>query len=244
MENKEIIFGRNPVLEYLKNLSNSKGVLLLISEKAHGKIIDTIKNAAKSKGVNIELCEKQKLFSFHDSSNHQGVILLLPASNQSENKKIVLKDIAKNNGVLVLLDQLTDPHNIGSIIRTAESLGANGIVIPKSNAPEITGTIAKTSAGATAHIPIMFISNVASFLEEAKKNDFWIIGTTDHGNIELDKVSTIKPAIVVIGSEGTGMRKLTEDKCDYKVRIPLKGKINSLNASVAAGIVLYEILKD
>jgi 23S rRNA (guanosine2251-2'-O)-methyltransferase len=243
LENKEIIFGRNPVHEYLKNLSSPKGVNLFVSEKAHGKIIEIIKQAAKNKGVHIEMCPKEKLSSYHNGSNHQGVILEIPGKQHSLSKESLLKETFAKKGVLVLLDQLTDPHNIGSIIRTAEALGAQGIVLPKANSPEITGTIAKTSSGATAHIPILHISNVASFIEDAKQHDLWVIGTTDHANTDLSKISEIKPAVVIIGSEGGGMRKLTEEKCDYTVKIPLKGKISSLNASVAAGIVLYELLK-
>ncbi len=199
---------------------------------------------AKGKKITIEICTKDTLLKYNSSSNHQGVIIILPGDNTPKAKKDeLLLNVSKEKGVLVILDRLTDPHNIGSIIRSAEALGARGVIMPRANSPRITGTIAKCSAGATAHIPILFISNIAQFLEEAKKYGFWIIGTSEHGNIDLSKIASTKPAIIVIGNEGSGIKKLTEQKCDYTVKIPLKGKIESLNASVAAGIILYEILK-
>ena len=146
-------------------------------------------------------------------------------------------------GVLVLLDQITDPHNVGAIIRTAEALGADAVVLPKAHSPEIGPTVIKASAGATAHIRIITVTNVASFLDRLKGMGYWVVGTAADGNLPLTEASTVKPAVVVIGSEGQGMRRLTEENCDYIVSIPLRGRISSLNASVAAGIVLYEILK-
>ncbi|MCU0822459.1 MAG: 23S rRNA (guanosine(2251)-2'-O)-methyltransferase RlmB, partial [Spirochaetes bacterium] len=144
----------------------------------------------------------------------------------------------------VLLDQLSDPYNIGSIIRSAEALGADAAVMPRSNSPDINETIKKTSAGATAHLKIMSISNVAGFIDSAKEAGFWIIGSDEEGSEELDRMKELKPAVIIIGNEGTGMRRLTREKCDFVFRIPLKGKISSLNASVAAGIMLYIAMKD
>ena len=146
--------------------------------------------------------------------------------------------------MIVLLDQLTDPHNIGSIIRTAEALGADAAVMTKANSPDINATIIKTSAGATAYLKIITISNVAGFLENAKKAGFWIIGSDADGSEDLAQLKEQKPAVIIIGSEGAGMRRLTRENCDFVFRIPLKGRISSLNASVAAGILLYEVMKD
>ncbi|HEY1407273.1 MAG TPA: 23S rRNA (guanosine(2251)-2'-O)-methyltransferase RlmB [Spirochaetota bacterium] len=242
MENQKIIVGRNAVFEYLRSARELSGELL-VSGSAHGKIIDTIIGEAKKRGIRIQHVDKDELSQLHPSSNHQGVILRMSGGVKTMDARGLLELCAEKKGVLVLLDQLTDPHNIGAIIRSAEALGACGVVIPKAHAPDMGATIAKTSAGAIAHIPVVIASNAAQFMEEAKQAELWVIGSDDSGTTPLGKLSTLRPALLVIGSEGTGMRRLTAEKCDYVVKIPLKGKISSLNASVAAGILLYELLK-
>ncbi len=243
MEKKEIIYGRNPVLEYIKQLNDSSGVELLVSKSAHGKIIDIIINESKKKGIAIRSCEKAELARYHASSKHQGVILISPRKRDKTSDNEFIDDVLSKSGVLILLDQLTDPHNLGSIIRTAEALGGDGVVIPKSRSADITGTVVKTSAGATAYLRMLSIPNVASFLDNVKKKGFTIIGTAADGDTDLKNLRELKPAVIVIGSESAGMRRLTREKCDCIVRIPLKGNILSLNASVAAGILLYEALR-
>ena len=141
------------------------------------------------------------------------------------------------------LDRISDPHNVGSIIRSAEALGASGVALSRAHSAEVTPVVVKASAGATAHLPVLTVSNVAQFLERAKARGFWIIGASGEGESSPEDVAEVRPAVLVIGSEGEGMRRLTEHKCDYMVRIPLRGTIASLNASVAAGIILYELLK-
>ncbi|MCP4137938.1 MAG: 23S rRNA (guanosine(2251)-2'-O)-methyltransferase RlmB [bacterium] len=245
MDKEEIIFGRNPVLEYIRNASSNKGLRLHVAQKAHGKIIETITGSARAKKIAVSIEGKDFFSRLGTSSKHQGVALSISGSARTGhaiNEKEMLSKVSEKKGVLVLLDQLTDPHNVGSIIRTAEALGVDGIIIPKSNSTGINATVVKASAGATAYVDILTIANVSIFLERAKEEGFWIIGTSDHGNKELSGLDKYRPAVIIIGSEGKGMRRLTEEKCDAVVRIPLKGKINSLNASVAAGIVLYAVL--
>ena len=248
MENQEIIFGRNPVIEYIKQSSTDSGAVLYVSESAHGKIISTIINYAKGKKIKVEVCSKDNLGTFVKGAKHQGVVLIPSRSSSSkvEDKTDIdtfLKTTANQNGVIVLLDQLTDPHNIGSIIRTAEALGASGIILTKAHSSGITGSVIKTSAGATAYLPVYTIANAAGLIDKAKNEGFWIIGSSDKGEINIERLKELKPSLIIIGSEGTGMRRLTQEKCDYIVSIPLKGKISSLNASVAAGIILFEALK-
>ncbi len=243
MEKKEIIFGRNPVLEYIKKIQDSNEIELFISKNAHGKIIEKIANEAKAKGIRIEYCEKAKLLRYHPSSRHQGVILLTSWEKDNKNDQDFIKQVSENKGVLVVLDQLNDPHNIGSIIRTVEALGGNGVILPKSNSPKISSTITKVSAGATAYLKIITVPNIAGFLDLCKDSGFWIIGTADDGTDSLEKLKELRPSVIIVGSEGKGMRRLTMEKCDHIFRIPLKGRISSLNASVAAGIVLYEALR-
>jgi 23S rRNA (guanosine2251-2'-O)-methyltransferase len=246
VEDKELIFGRNPVLEYLRASGPAPDAELYVAVTAHGKIIDEIVAAAKEKKITVSPMDRDFFTHLGPSSRHQGVALKLqvpsPAADGAGMEGIFARSAARK-GVLVLLDQITDPHNTGSIIRTAEALGCDGVIIPKSHSSGITPAVIKASAGATAHMAIQQISNVASFLDDAKKHGFWIIGTADAGNHELSKIGMVRPAVVIIGSEDSGMRRLTAEKCDYIVRIPLAGKISSLNASVAAGIVLYEIFR-
>ncbi len=242
MEKEKVIFGRNAVLEYLKSARELSGELL-ISDGAHGKIIDIISSEAKRRSIRVRKASKDELQKIHASSNHQGVILLMSGGQKTLSGADLIHECTESNGVIVLLDQLTDPHNIGAIIRTAEALGAKGVVMPKAHAPEMGSTIAKTSAGATAYIPVVIVPNAAQFIDQAKDAGIWVVGSDDSGTTPAEKLPTIRPALLVIGSEGTGMRRLTAEKCDYVVKIPLKGKISSLNASVAAGILLYELLK-
>ena len=210
----------------------------------HGKIMDVIRLEARKRGINVVSASKEDLARLHDSASHQGVILRVKSSDEALDEKMLIHRTVEKKGIIVLLDQLTDPHNIGAIIRTAEALGAQGIVMPRAHAPVASDTIAKTSAGATAHIPMVMVANAARFLEDAKDAGLWVVGSDETGTTGMSELSSIKPALLVIGNEGTGMRRLTGEKCDYIVRIPLKGKVSSLNASVAAGILIYEMLKE
>lgn len=244
MEEKKIITGRNPVIEYLNAADNGNSIELHLSSGAHGKIISDIQNLCRKKNVKV-IIEDKSFFSRNiPSSVHQGVALHVTVPKKQTMHSVILQKIADSKGTVILLDQVTDPHNMGSIIRSAEALGCDAVIIPRDNSAEINETVIKSSAGATAHIDIITITNVSQFLDELKKLKFWIIGTSDHGNIPLEKLGDIHPACIIIGSEGKGMRRLTEEKCDYTVAIPLKGKVSSLNASVAAGIVLYELMKE
>ena len=242
MEDKEIIFGRNPVFEYLKSSVPQEGAEVYIADHAHGKIIDEIRSEAGRKKIPLITRDKNFFRALGPSSRHQGVAIKIPNEGGRGDADLLLKAAARK-GVLVMLDQITDPHNAGAIIRTAEALGCDGVVIPKAHSSGITPTVIKAAAGATAHISIAMVPNAAAFIDRAKEAGFWVIGTTGQGDRVPDGLNTIRPALVIIGSEGAGMRRLTEEKCDYRVRIPLKGKVSSLNASVAAGIVLYEIMK-
>ncbi len=246
MEDKELIFGRNPVLEYLRAAGPEQQSELYVAATAHGKIIDEIVSTAQVKKIQINRMDRDFFARLGPSSRHQGVALKLQvpaAASSAVGMEGLFARSAERKGVLVLLDQITDPHNTGSIIRTAEALGCDGIIIPRAHSSGITPAVIKASAGATAHIEIQEISNVATFLDEAKKWGFWIIGTADAGSHELPKIGMVRPAVVIIGSEDSGMRRLTTEKCDFIVRIPLAGKISSLNASVAAGIILYQIMQ-
>jgi 23S rRNA (guanosine2251-2'-O)-methyltransferase len=245
VEDKELVFGRKPVLEYLRNASDGTGIELSLAQRAHGGIINAIVEEAKARNIPVVLRDKDFFSGLGPSSRHQGVVLKFPpaAGHPEDTAARLVEHAAGSGGVLVLLDRITDPRNAGAIIRTAEALGCSGIILPKSHASGITPAVVKASAGATAHIGIARTGNVSSFLDEAKAAGLWIIGADARGGTELANLGNVRPCIVVIGSEDAGMRHLTAEKCDYLVRIPLAGKISSLNASVAAGIVLYEIMQ-
>lgn len=242
MEKKEVITGRNPVIEYLRGVKDPSGIELHVSDSAHGKIIDEILGICRNRKIKIMRENKGFFADYTSSSVHQGVVLHVPKKKQKVETGSLLQKIADAKGVIVLLDQITDPHNLGSIIRSAEALGCGAVAITKDNSAAINDTVIKTSAGATAYIETITVTNIAQFLDELKTLGFWIAGTSDHGDVLLDKLKDIRPACIIIGSEGKGMRRLTEEKCDYIVSIPLHGKISSLNASVAAGIVIYKII--
>lgn len=244
MEEKGLILGRNPVLEYLHAAKADSRVDVYISITAHGKIIDTIVETARSKRLRVHRKEKSFFAPLGPSSLHQGVAMSLPEAPGTKAGDVsVLATAAEKKGVLVLLDRLEDPHNVGSIIRTAEALGCDGVVLSRSHSAGITPAVVKASAGATAHIPTIQVPNVAAFLDEAKSSGYWVIGTAGEGSTDIGELRGLRPCVVVIGGEHGGMRRLTGEKCDVVVRVPLAGAVSSLNASVAAGIVLYEIMR-
>ncbi len=237
------IYGRNPVLEYLRALKQRNGARLFVAKSAHGKIIQTILSEARRAGIEAELVEKSFFTNRVPSSVHQGVLLNLPHDIDVVSDDAIINAAVQSKGVLVFLDRLSDPHNVGSIIRTAEALGAVGVALATAHASSITSAVVKSSAGATAHIPIVEISSAGSFIGKAKANGLWIIGTSSDAEQVPEDIKDFCPAMLIIGSEGEGVRRSILDKCDRVVRIPLKGKVASLNASVAAGILLYSLLR-
>ncbi len=239
------VLGRNAVMEYLRAMKPGEGpgAGLFISDGAHGKIIQSIINEASRVGLLVERRGKDFFSALGPSSSHQGV-LLRTKEKARKDEGDYLQRAARAKGVIVFLDQLTDPHNVGSIIRSAEALGASGVVMLKSHAAPLTPTVVKSSAGATAHIPVIEETNAARFLDRARDEGFWVLGSAGEGEDMPSTLGEFRPAVLVIGSEGSGMRRSTAEKCDRVVRIPLRGKVGSLNASVAAGILLYELLKE
>ncbi len=243
METKDLIFGRNAVLEYLKAAAPGDRTPVYVSETAHGPIIDRILAEAERKRIKVVRADKSFFKNLGPSSKHQGTAIASPAVKKEGAPDTLLSRVAGIRGVIVLLDQLTDPHNVGSVIRTAEALGASAVVMTKAHSPGITPAVVKSAAGATAHIETHTVSNASEFMKRASAAGFWIIGSSDRGDRGPENMGDLRPAVLVIGSEGSGMRHLTGERCHCTVRIPLKGETSSLNASVAAGILLYELLK-
>lgn len=235
------IFGRNPVLEALKSDRTINKIWLLKGEQKGS--IKEIVALAKEKKIAIQLVERNKLDKMFPHENHQGVAASIAAADYVEWQDIV--DMAKAKGedpLLVILDELEDPHNLGAILRSVDAVGAHGVIIPKRRAVPLTDGVAKASAGAVEHVPVARVGNIVQVIEALKKQGIWVAGASMHGQY-LHKQDLTGPLAIVIGSEGKGLGKLVSESCNYIVSIPMQGKINSLNASVAAGVLLYEVYR-
>jgi 23S rRNA (guanosine2251-2'-O)-methyltransferase len=176
--------------------------------------------------------------------SHQGVIAVSAVREYVEVEDILQR--ARDKGeppLIVVCDELSDPHNLGAVIRTAECAGAHGVIIPKRRSAGLTAVVAKTSAGAVAYVPVARVANLTKTLNDLKEQGIWVFGTAAGGTTSLYEADLKGPAAIVIGSEGTGMSRLVSETCDFNVSIPMKGKINSLNASAAAAILLYEAVR-
>lgn len=239
---EDLIIGRNAVMEVLKSDRTIESLYI-----ANGHMEGSIKaiiNIAREKGLVLKEVDRKKLDSMSEGTNHQGVIAQVTPFKYCEIPDMLnLAKKRKQDPFIVILDEIEDPHNLGSIIRTAELCGAHGIIIPKRRNVGITSTVYKCSVGAIEHMRIAKVTNINSAIDELKKEGLWIYGADIAGDEYSYEVNFGGPCAVVIGSEGRGISKLTLKKCDKLVKIPMIGKINSLNASVAGGIMMYEILK-
>jgi 23S rRNA (guanosine2251-2'-O)-methyltransferase len=235
----DVIVGRHPVLEALKAGASIEKIILLFG--VHGSGIDDVRRLAKQKGVPVVETDKRKFEQLANSTSAQGVIALRAVREYVDLEALL--DTARERNeppFLLVLDEIEDPQNLGALIRTAECAGAHGVVIPKHHAAPVTSAVNKASAGATAYLPVAKVTNIAQTLDELKKNGVWIVGTDSHGDKLYYDIKYDGPLAIVIGSEGKGMRRLVKEKCDFLVRIPLYGKIESLNASVAGALVMFE----
>ena len=246
MSNADIIFGRNAVIEALK--SGRSINRLLVAEGTRDGSIQKIVSIAKDKKVIIESISRERLDKISSKQNHQGVAAFVSPIEYSTLDEILQFAETKNeNPFILLLDELEDPHNFGAILRTADAVGVHGVLIPKRRSVPLNSTVAKTSAGAVEYVKVAQINNVAQTIKQLKENFFTIIGSDIEGIEIYSEKSNFDfkaPIVLVIGSEGKGMRRLTKENCDILLRIPMIGKINSLNASVAAAVLMYEIFRN
>ncbi len=244
---KAYIYGRNAIIEALNSETLPEKIFVMFG--ATGEPIDTIYNLAKKKNVAIVKHDKRKFGELEKKAGisqfkAQGVIALKQLVQFYELEEFVNQAYGiSDSPVLVALDEINDPHNLGAIARSAECSGAAGIIIQSKGASPVTPTALKTSAGALEHLPVCRVPNMAQTLKMLKMEGFKVIGTASGSINQYTDDLYQEPVILVIGSEGTGMHPNVGKVCDYKVKIPLKGKIESLNASVSAGIMLYEILR-
>lgn len=245
MENDEYIDqveGRNAVLELLESERDINKILIANGEK-HGSIYKII-SIAKERKIPTTEVDRSKLNKISQTQNHQGVIAIVPPFNYCEVDEILELANEKNEQPFILiLDGIEDPHNLGSIIRTAETAGVHGIIIPKRRSATVNSTVSKVSAGAVEYMKIARVNNINETIRQLKKQGIWICGTDMETETIYTKQDYRLPIAIVIGSEGFGMSRLVKENCDFLVKIPMKGKINSLNASVSAGIIMYEVVR-
>ena len=241
-ENDGVIEGRNAVIEALRAGVAIDKIFLMKGET--DSALGHIASAAREKGVVVVDADRRKLDGMSRTHSHQGVIALAAVREYATVDDIL--NAAREKGeppLIVVCDELSDPHNLGAVIRTADAAGAHGVIIPKRRSAGLTAVVAKTSAGAVAHVPVARVPNIPSVLRELKKRGIWVFGTAADGGTSLYDADLKGPAAIVIGSEGSGMTRLTAETCDFLVSIPMRGKLNSLNASAAAAILLYEAVR-
>ncbi len=228
-----IVIGKNVAIELL-NKDEKINKIYLYNNFDDNKIINMI----KKRNISVVYKTKNELFKI-DNGNHQGIILDIPDFDYCDFDKLI-----NNKKFIVILDHIEDPHNFGAIIRTCEGAGVDGIVIPKDRSVSINSTVMKTSSGALSNMMISQVVNINNAIEIMKEKGYWVVGSVMDSKDKYFEIKYNYPIALVIGSEGKGISKLTKEKCDYLITIPMKGKINSLNASVAAGIIIYEISKN
>lgn len=241
-ENEGQLEGRNALQEALRSGRTIDKVFIAAGETDRAQ--QRLAAEAKEAGAVVVPVDRRKLDMMSTTHAHQGVIALA-AAREYFSVDDILQEAADRgeNALIILCDELTDPHNLGAIIRTAECAGAHGVIIPKRRSVGLTAVVAKASAGAIEHMKVARVTNINATIEELKEKGVWVFGTAAEGSIPMYEADLTGPAAIVVGSEGEGMSRLVQKNCDVTVHIPMKGKITSLNASVAASILLYEAVR-
>jgi 23S rRNA (guanosine2251-2'-O)-methyltransferase len=235
------IYGRKPVLEALKSEAEIEVVYIAFGQ--HGDIINQIFSAAKKRGVKISQLATAKFDVLAEGQNAQGIIALKSTQKYFELDKLVERTKTNPLPLLLLLDSIQDTHNLGAILRSAECAGVDGVIITMNQSAPINEIVEKISAGAVSHLKICKVINLVRTIEILKENGFWIVGTHLNGEKNYNQLDYKMPVALVMGNEEKGIRKLVAENCDFLVKIPMKGKIDSLNVSVSTGILLFEIVR-
>lgn len=239
--NSNIICGRNPVLEAVR--SGREIDRLLVAHGVSGGSVTAIIAKCNQRGILIKEISPQKLDYYCGGANHQGVAVMFASQEYSTPEEIL--ELAKQRNeqpFIIICDEIEDPHNLGAIIRTAEACGVHGIIIPKRRSASLNATVAKSASGALEYMKVARVTNIANTIDFLKENGVWVFGADMDGE-DYSLVDFDMPCALVIGNEGKGIGSLTAKKCDRIVSLPMCGKINSLNASVAAGVLMYEALR-
>ncbi|WP_158738309.1 23S rRNA (guanosine(2251)-2'-O)-methyltransferase RlmB [Alteribacillus sp. YIM 98480] len=239
---EEWISGKNPVLEAIRSERSINKVW--IAEGAGKGQMKQIYQAAKENNIIIQQAPRKKLDELSGTSRHQGVVASVAAYRYAELEDILEKAAdLQEDPFCILLDEIADPHNLGSILRTADAAGAHGVIIPKRRSVGLTQSVAKSSTGAIEHVPVARVTNMSRTMDELKKRGLWLAGTDASGTEDFREWNADMPLGLVIGSEGKGMSRLVKEKCDFLLKIPMKGHVTSLNASVAASLLMYEVYR-
>jgi rRNA methylase, putative, group 3 len=242
MNREEWIVGKHPVLEALRSGREINKIWL--AEGAQKNQTAAITAEAKKQGVVVQTVDKRKLDAMAAGLAHQGVVAQAAAFAYAEVEDLLAAAAAKGEAPFVLvLDEIEDPHNLGSILRTAECTGVHGVIIPKRRSAGLTATVLKTSAGAAEHVPVARVTNLAQTIDKLKSEGVWVAGTDVGAAQDAYAAKLDLPLALVIGNESKGMGRLVKEKCDFLVKLPMYGKLNSLNASVAAGVLMYEVVR-
>jgi 23S rRNA (guanosine2251-2'-O)-methyltransferase len=237
-----IIAGRKPVIEALRAGTAIERVLLLAGVQGQG--IADIERLAQQGRIPVVQVSRQEFRGLAPDHATQGVIAVVPSRTFADLEEILEHSRRRHEpGFLLVLDEIEDPHNLGALVRTAECVGVHGIILPKHHAATVTSAVVKVSAGATEHMLIAEVTNVANTLKHLKDEGYWVVGLDGAGDRAYTAVDLELPVALVVGNEGRGIRRLVKERCDFLVKIPLRGKISSLNASVAGAVAMYEVLR-
>jgi 23S rRNA (guanosine2251-2'-O)-methyltransferase len=236
-----LIYGVNPVTEALKARGRAFEWVGVARER-HDLRLQRVIEECRKIGVPVRFVQRTELDRMAGNASHQGVVAVT-ASKQYTDLEDLVETRRGDYALIVVLDGVEDPHNLGAILRTADAAGADGVVIPERRAAGVTGTVAKASAGASEHLPVTRVTNVARTVEALKEHNIWVVGLDERANQTYDALDYNMDCALVLGAEGKGVHDLVKKKCDFLISIPMLGKVPSLNVSVAAGIVLYEVVR-
>lgn len=242
VEATDLIEGRNAISEALKSGRTLDKVF--VADGDTDRALSRLAALAREAGAAVVQVDRRRLDQMSQTHAHQGIIAQAAAHSYATVEEILQRAAERGEApLLILCDELTDPHNLGAILRTAECAGAHGVIIPKRRSVGLTAVVAKTSAGAVEHMPVARVTNLVSAIEDLKRQGIWVFGTDAAGTTDLYHADFQGPTAIVIGSEGFGMSRLVAERCDLLLSIPMKGQINSLNASSAAAVLLYEAVR-
>jgi len=236
-----VLFGINPVVEALKAGLRSFDYVAVMAGRRDARA-QLIFETARDAGVPVRQVSRDQLERLAGTHSHQGVVAVTSEKQYSDIEQVLDNKRGEHN-FLVVLDGVEDPHNLGAIIRTADGAGADGVVIPERRAVGVTGTVLKASAGAAEHLPIARVTNVNRTLEDLKERNIWTIGLDERAKQSYDEIDYNMDCALVLGAEGSGLHEMVRKKCDFLISIPMEGHVPSLNVSVAAGVVMYEVLR-
>jgi 23S rRNA (guanosine2251-2'-O)-methyltransferase len=239
---EEFIAGKHSVLEALR--SGRTIHKIWIAENAQKQNVHAVLQEAKTAGAIVQHVDKRKLDQMVENVQHQGIVAQVAAYDYVEVEDLLAAARAKNEAPFILiLDEIEDPHNLGSILRTADCTGVHGVIIPKRRSAGLTATVSKTSAGAIEYVPVAKVTNIAQTIDLLKEQGVWVAGAAGEAEQTVYRNDFTMPLALVIGNEGKGIGRLIREKCDFLVKLPMSGRINSLNASVAASVLMYEVVR-